>query len=204
MRDKKHFTLDNDTTASTPGNITFMLHVWLIHRPIGPLIFIFSFLLFNLIAGFAKPVVLASILIFISIGVWYWISLKEHYQADSNAGIVISVSPPLVAVATDLSKYGDEGYPVLKIIKYSPRRAITIGEKIGTVAVYEDRDEDSDHWSNFFPLPIEYATNRQCEIIREVSRYPKEQWELIASALPLIPKPYKPGLYRINDELSRW
>lgn len=203
MKEDEKYTLDNDTYASTPGEVSFNPTVWIKHRPLVPATSALGLLTIFMIYGITSKISLIFLISLIGYAGYSWIKIKEHYTADSNGGVVVSTNPTLVAVSTDMSK-GNGYYPAIKIIRYTPKRPVRIGDKIGTVSVYEDNYEYKDYWSNFYPLPIDYATDNPVEIHNEIERYPQEQWDDIKYGLSKISKPYKPGYYRINDVHTDW
>jgi hypothetical protein len=82
---------------------------------------------------------------------------------------------------------------------------IKIGARVATVAIYtEAEEEDSDYWGDFFPLPVEYATNNALEISNELDTYPEEHWSILKNGINELNKPYKLGLFRIELETSDW
>ncbi len=203
MNSDKKITLNNDTYASNPGKVEFNKRVWLKHFFLVPFLIVLS-----IITSIILMVMVSlyfSILVFVTIFIHeiYWVKFKEHFTADSNGGVIISTSPPLAAVSTNLSKYGGN-YPVIKIIDFKVRRPISIGEKIATVAVYKGSGDEMLHWSDFYPLPVEYATNNQDEINTALLSYPSEQWEDIERGVAELKTPYKIGLYKVEKSSSDW
>ena len=203
MNNEKTYTVDNNTFATNPGNVILNPLVWIKYNILTPLILttslIFSIWLtisisfwFFIISG-----------LFIGINLFYWRRQKEHFRfGDSNGGIVVATNPTLIAVTTDLTK-GFGEYPVVKIIRYKAKGEI--GDRIGTVALYSASDDDKmQHWIDFDPIPINYATNNIAEIDRAIKSYDTEQWKKIAERLLQVPKPYAVGLYKINEETSDW
>ncbi len=202
---KKKYTLDNNTVASNPGKINFKQFVWMKYNYKFVLIIIPMFLLSIYVAVSYSKYFYVVTVILVLINELYWLRLKEHYSADSNAGLVISTNPKLVAVYTNLTKGYGGNYPVIKIINYKVRRPVDIGERIATVAVYSvGENDDLGCWADFFPLPADYATDNKNEIEAEINSYPQEQWQKIYDGLSEINKPYKTGLYKIELTSSDW
>jgi Protein of unknown function (DUF3239) len=134
----------------------------------------------------------------------YWVYVKEHYTADSNGGVVVSVDPPLVAVLTDLAVAGGS-YPAIKIIKYKVKRKISIGDKVATVSTYKWPEEINQHyWDDFFPWPVEYATNNAADIKKELDGYSSDDWCNLSIAIDQLDKPYKVGLFRVELRGGEW
>lgn len=203
MSDRKKYTLDNSTEASNPGKIEFNHLVWFRHKTISVLILfsfipIFAFLSFKFSYFFIIGLAIAAL-----INLFYWVRAKEHFTADSNPGLIVSESPPLYAVYTDLTK-GFGHYPVIKIQKYDAHKSVKIGDKIATVAVYSNGNgDDSPCWSDFFPLPVEYATDNQDSIRQEMESYSDQSWLNIDNALENI-NDISVGLFKITNKNSNW
>ncbi|MFD2095444.1 DUF3239 domain-containing protein [Corallincola platygyrae] len=201
-------TLDNDTFASTPGMISFKPGVWFKHDR-KKIISLVLFLLTSVLFGFfVTKIAFLFVPVACYMNWYYWIAASEHFTADSNGGIVISKNPTLVAVSTNLAKFGGD-YPVIKVIEYKPSKFVRVGDRIGTIAVYEAHEDDDgesfiNHWVDFEPIPIDYATDDRSEIRREIARYSDEQWEDIESGVSQLTKPYSPGLYRVHIADSDW
>lgn len=127
-----------------------------------------------------------------------------------NPGAIVSLEPPLIAVATDVGLSGD--CPVMKVLPH-PIRAMTggtghVGQRIGTVASYItssvnlatlslDHDNIGNHWTDFDPTAIECGTSDAGEIKRVLDSITADRWEMLNEGLKQIPKPIQRGLYRI-------
>lgn len=203
MGNNKKYTLDNNTKASNPGEIVFDYWIWLRHNTL-PAIAFFSFLpIFIVLSIKFSFWFLIGLAISVLINLFYWIRAKEHFSADSNPGLIVSVLPPLYAVYTDLTK-GLGHYPVIKIQHYKGRGSINVGDKIATVAVYADGEGDeSPCWSDFFPLPVEYATDDLNSIQSEMNSYSDEDWRDLTEGLNEISK-IKDGLFKLKTADSDW
>lgn len=200
---EKLYTVDNSTQASNPGNTKLNPFIWIRYN------FLHVFLLTGSLAGFAWLSYSVSwwwlIAVFLSliVNVFYWLRKNEHFRSgDSNAGLVVAVNPTLVAVTTDMTKGGGE-YPVVKIIKY--KKHASIGDKIATVALYIPSDNEGlPHWEDFFPVPMNYATNNVVVIQAALNSYDKQQWADLELRLKQVPFPYTEGLYKVNTTTSNW
>lgn len=203
MKEKKKFTLDNSTVASNPGKIQFDYLVWLQHKPGVALFLFFLLVLFLILSMLSHAFFFVGVLSMIFINAFYWVRVKEHFSADSNPGLIIAESPPLYAVYTDLSK-GVGCYPVIKVQRYRAKKASRVGDRLATVAVYADGGgSGSASWSDFYPLPIEYATSDAKSIQRELSRYSSKSWEQLYAGLDQLGIP-KVGLYKLKTDRSNW
>lgn len=196
--------VDESTVASNPGNVVFNPLVWLKFHTKLTYGVLFTVLLIAVLMTFASFwLVLPALVVFLPKVNYFLRYKKEHFLfGDSNGGIVISDDPKLVAVTTNLSKYGGS-YPVVKIIDYKGKSIL--GERIGTVALYfGSEDEGCPHWIGFDPVPIEYATGNKKEIQAAIESYENSQWTEIKKRLKQVPTPYQKGLYRIEEENSNW
>lgn len=199
---KKRF-ICNETVASTPGGIRFDPFVWIKYNRAAAYLSAGSVILFLIISYYYMAFLFAAVVF--AYKTWiFWTYSAELFTADSNAGLIISVKPPLAAVATNLANAGGD-YPVIKVIEYKVKRRVRIGDRIGTIGLYEQSDdENSVYWSDFFPIPIEYATEDRQQISAELQRYPGSQWEAIRRGVSQLDKPYKTGLYRMDQLDSDW
>lgn len=199
---RRKLTIDNSTVASNPGKIRFKPLVWLKYKWPTASLFLLALVIMALLAVFTDHVVFNVLaIVAVVVNVIYWIRCKEHFTADSNPGLVISIHPPLVAVWTDLTK-GIGNFPVIKVIPYKVKRAIELDDHIGTVAVYSHGN--GPHWSDFNPIPIEYATEDRRDIDREVDNYEEWQWGVLQEGIAELARPYRPGLFRVHEAESDW
>ena len=201
----KNYTVDNDTWASNPGNAKLAPLTWFIHDW-KTIVFLCAVLIFsiNLTLNLSIWFIFLSIII-LTIKVFYWIRKKEHFKSgDSNPGLVIAVNPTLVAVTTDLTK-GWGSYPVVKIVKYSTLKNVSLGDKIATVALYTSSgDEEIEHWIDFNPIPLSFATKNEKTIERAMASYDEKQWNDLNQRVKKLKQPYKEGLYIAEIENSNW
>ncbi len=211
MGDKK-YTLDQSTSASNPGKIKFKPSVWVWHDTKNVVTYAALFLVplvLTILHSWLWGLLALSAL---ALNIYYWLHVSEHFSADSNLGVVISVDPPLVAVYTELQKYGNAYYPAIRVIDYKVSKPIKFGDEVATISVYQDDDDDSymniehepDFWVGFRPLPVEYATDNAEEIQAELDSYPVGQRALIMALVEQLPKPYEQRLYKVNVENSSW
>jgi Protein of unknown function (DUF3239) len=128
---------------------------------------------------------------------------REHFSFGCvNPAIVVSQSPPLVAVATDLRKW-DEPYPVIKILA-QPLHTISggvppIGTRLATVALYcAGAEAKQDHWVDFNPIVVNCITDNQTDIDRVFNSIQREDWQDLEMGLRRVEKRTQPGLYFVN------
>ena len=204
MERSKPSTINDGAYATNPGNVTLKPVVWFCHRTKTVL----GLLAIVILSAFAALIysyyVFGVTVLAILINFFYWWHKAEQFKyGDSNAAMVVSTEPPLLAIFTDLTK-SDGLYPVIKIIPYHTKKTIRYGDRVGTVALYYDYSEPREYWEDFNPIPIDYATNEQVEIEKAIHSYPEQQWALIEKGISEIDIPYKPGLYRVDIHSSDW
>lgn len=202
--DRGIFTLDSDTVASNPARVRVMPFVLMRYMPKSVLLLIP--LLASLVFTFEVSLLwgfLPSAFFFV-INYFYWRRKSEHFAyGDSNGGIVVSENPKLIAVTTDLSKgFAGGSYPVVKIIPYKGKGKLN--DRIGTVALYEGTSSCTPHWSDFFPVPVEYVNNNKAELNAVLCSYSEESWEVLENRIKQIGQPYKEGLFKLSAEDSSW
>jgi hypothetical protein len=112
------------------------------------------------------------------------------------------VKPLLVATLTDLTA-GDQPYPAVKVrrepAKRFPGDALKVGRPVVCVSRYDGASGDR-CWSNFHPRPVQCATASEAEVKRLLKEVPASQWEALQAAIRRLPKPLRPGLYRLTDD----
>jgi Protein of unknown function (DUF3239) len=158
------------------------------------------YVLFGLLLNFAFIHGLFGVLKLLN----YWLtSRREHFSFGCvNPAIVVSQSPPLVAVATDLRKW-DEPYPVIKILEQPlqtiPGGVPAIGTRLATVALYwAGAATQQDHWADFTPIVVNCVTDDQTDIDRVFNSIQREDWQDLEAGLRRIEKRTQPGLYFVN------
>lgn len=203
MKDRK-ITLDNNTQASRPSEITFQKWTWFRHHKAAVLTLVFLLALSIYLGVAVSRWYFVLFFFMVMIHEWYWLRAEEHFTADSNPGLMVSVSPPLFAVYTDLTK-GVGHFPVIKVLPYRSQKPVSMHQRLATVAVYSDRgSRDLPHWDDFFPLPVNYATADVQSIKNELNRYDEVSWANLEMGLQQLPTTPKPGLYRLQSESSNW
>lgn len=200
---QRSVTLDDSAQASNPGGLSVERIRWFSSYPLWPLIWLLSAALFLILALLAHwlfwiPVALLTLMNWL-----YWTKVSDHFMHGcANPGIVVSLDPMLIAVATDLTK-GQGEYPVVRIIKKELSsicgKPPQVGALVPTVALYyEGSKPNQPHWATFDPRPVDCATSDPSEAQRIAASFSKEDIEELKRWLSQVPKPYKPGLYRIK------
>ncbi|NOX52962.1 MAG: DUF3239 domain-containing protein [Planctomycetes bacterium] len=130
-----------------------------------------------------------------------WRSL--FWEFDLCPGVVLDGEVGLIAVWTDLTTGRDRyDYPAVRVLKTPLHRAVgrvlKRGTRLATVASYTGSPLER-RWRNFHPIPLHCGTRDTRAIANARSRIPDEAWEELAYAVRLLPRPFRPGLYLVDD-----
>lgn len=198
MRD---LTVDNNSQASTPGRLAASRLQWFRCYPKWPLIWLIALVLFALLSAIHSKGWLFLAVPVLAMNWLYWVRVREHFGSGNVCpAVVISTSPLLLAVSTDLST-GGSPQPAIKVIKV-PRASLTmevvqVGDRVPTVALYSRAPESSDSWQDFDPRPVGSATSDRATVEAVLTRIPEEYWEelhLWKSSVPNL----RIGLHRVR------
>lgn len=126
--------------------------------------------------------------------------LMEHFKlGEAKPAIVVSTRPCLIAVE---HQFDDKGQPrrFVKIVRIKLSsiggRPIELGEHMATAILLQPTSSFLPQF-NFFPLPLEYAT-QDAEKIRKIKdRFHTTEWESLKEAIENVKKPFKPGIYEV-------
>ena len=158
---------------------------------------------------------IVMVLVFLNIIIWVvtgkffsdivrlLIHIREHFRYGCvNPAIVVSQTPPLIAVATDL-RVRDKPYPVVKILT-QPLHQIRggtppIGTRLATVALYCDGGNPW-HWVDFEPIVVNCVTDRQSDIDNVFRSIAQEDWTDLELGLQKVRNRYQPGLYFVEGK----
>ena len=206
-REERAITLDSSARASNPGRLRVSVLRWLTFKPKWPSIWFGVGLLSIVAASWLHWLFWIPSTLLILLNVLYWIRVREHFWGgDANPGLVVSVDPLLVAVATDLTQ-GVGAYPAVKVFEASlPRMGgerPEVGSRIATVSLYSPGMNDAPHWGDFIPHPAQYATGDDGRIEELMQTFSAGDWSRLQRCLKQVPKPYRPGLYMIDEESGR-
>ncbi len=140
------------------------------------------------------------------LGLYWWIQRAKFISGCTNPAMVVSVSPLLVAVLTDLSM-GQTGrkWFYVKVLE-QPLDSMTgegpnMGQRQASVATYH-QGENSEHWTNFWPVVVNCVTWNEEDIARVFSTITSADWQQLDAGLRQIPRPFSPGLYKVELEIS--
>jgi Protein of unknown function (DUF3239) len=132
---------------------------------------------------------------------WLCVIQDKFLYGCINPALVVSHSPYLVAVSTDLS-LGGTPYPAIKILE-QPLDKIKAGlppinTRLAAVALYFG-SYSRPHWDDFSPVVIDCVTNNKADIERTIARIDREDWADLQNGLRQVKTPLTPGLYFINS-----
>ncbi|QDU91534.1 hypothetical protein Pla175_49630 [Pirellulimonas nuda] len=204
-----------DSLASNPGKVPFNPLRWYRHQPLGLIVgggvaaLALALWLGLSLAGMKAsiptkdggetPIWLFAPASLATMAFYAWLAARKFNSGDANPGVVVSLSPALLAVPTDLTQ-GGGSYPVVKIVpiklKASGGQPLQLGTRVATVATYAmPPNKHAGHWSDFYPYPAEYATGDPQALQRLLASFTQTQYEFLQQALTRIERPFKPGLY---------
>jgi hypothetical protein len=131
--------------------------------------------------------------------------IRPHFrEGDVCAGVVVCEAPLMVASMTDLTM-GEGAYPAVKIHR-EPRRRFTdaaakLGSPVASIARYYGYPglKLIKNWVDFHPMPVQCATANEAEPARVLREISASRWAELQAALPRLPQPFRPGLYRLWD-----
>jgi len=195
---------EQHTVASTPGGVTLNIFKWLYYDPIWPFLFAVLLLaLFPVLKIIPSSIGAGWMMVGMVLNVGYWSrAIGRFKEGCANPGIIISLSPLLIAVYTDMSK-GDGDYPAVKIMKTRMPRVgkapFQVGMRVPTVALYSAGMLFSGmmkpHWIDFYPVPVACGSWSDREVERVKQAIPKEEWEMLETWVKEHPQTAQPGLY---------
>lgn len=199
-------TVSEGTYATNPGRLSVNYLRWLRHKPKWPLIWI-TLLLLSVAVVTWSPGFLTGLFFMLvaACNFFYWRRVGDHFRyGNTNPGIVVGLEPTLIAVLTDLSM-GEGEYPVIKIVEVNIKRSagepLKLGAYLPTVALYDHpASDDSAHWSDFFPLPADYATGDIAKVLFLLATFERSDFDELKAGLKHIAQPYQPGLFVLWPE----
>ncbi len=133
---------------------------------------------------------------------WLCVIQDKFLYGCINPALVVSHSPYLVAVSTDL-RLGGTPYPAIKILE-QPLDKIKAGlppinTRLATVSLYFG-SYSRPHWDDFSPVVIDCVTNNKADIEQTIARIDRETWADLQDGLRQVKTPLTPGLYFINSD----
>ena len=205
--DKQLYTVDENSVASAPGELTVSRIRWALRYPVWPvslaLLFVATYILTKVHwSGYVALFIAGTANFF------YWKRIEEHFRVgDANPGLIVGVNPLRIAVRTDLSK-GIGHYPVIKIFREPPSSRFgeglnVIGKRVVTVSLYCDDEDDAPHWSDFHPTVVEPIAKNPRDVERLMASFTDEQWRTLDEGLARLTVKSL-GLHRLRMGESGW
>ena len=191
----------SNSAASNPGMFRVSYLRWFKAFPKWVLIW-HSLLIASLLMTIFVHWAFAILVLFFAWAVrLYWHRVKYQFISGCvNPGQVVSLRPPLVAVVTDLTKGGSDclvakvlQQPLAKMAGGMP----SLGQRVATVAYYNEINSELDHWDDFEPIVADCVTGNREDLSRVLASIDQESWQELQLGLTQIPSPPQPGLYRI-------
>lgn len=202
-------TLDDSALASQPAGVRVSLWRWTKRYPKWPLLLVSSFVLSVLACIFVDGMFLVAVPLAVLPNIYYWNRVREHFlHGDANPGVVVSTSPLLIAVWTDMRKEAGTSYPMLRVFEEPPAKewgdAPAVGTRLATSALYGiGDDEDTPYWESFEPRPVEPVAASAEEARALLESFSPERWERLERAVAKL-KPLREGLHRVEVASSSW
>ena len=207
--------LSGDTQASNPGNVKVDVLFTFLNYPTGTLVMVaIACVLLGLGAWFFMgPNGGKSGSGFLALGVgtlgicawgWYTFSRNMIYGC-ANPGVVVDAEKGLVAGITDLDCGIGKEHWVVKIT-WHPLSKMTGGPaqdgmRVGTVATYMG-DPSKGHWETFEPWVVNFITRDKKRVKKVLSTFSARDWALLNEGFREVPTPYKPGQWRVLEDLD--
>lgn len=196
--------LNNTAMASFQGNMTVNIFQWIKYYPKdvikGISYLIFSFILMKYVHWSLGILFIVAVLY----NIWYWYACYFRFRGgDVNPGKIISLSPTLVAVRTNLTK-GVGDYPVLEIIQTNlPEEDLIINKIIPTVAIYHNNPHGYPFWAEFFPVPIIHGIKDRLKLNYFLKNFSSNDLDSLNKAIDEVGIK-KIGTYKLNANTSDW
>ncbi|MCP4504388.1 MAG: hypothetical protein GY822_31115 [Deltaproteobacteria bacterium] len=131
-------------------------------------------------------------------------------MGDANPGIIVSTSPLLLAVRTDLRKGPNLCFPVLKIVPSSKARcwgpAPQEGQRVVTVALYSEHlgEQRPPYWLDFDPISPEPYVDSFLETNGLLNSFGDDEWDALEQGILEMNSKWIPGLHRLEQESTDW
>jgi hypothetical protein len=203
--------MSSGTTASIPGHVKVD---WLQTFGSWPLYTIVTILVaigvgasttFSVVQkqGRLEIAIVIGVIAGVAVLLFTWIPWSRvMIYGCANPGIVVDADRGLVAVTTDLDCGIGVTFQVIKIVKQPlhrmPDGPPKNGQRVGTVAGYTG-DGKKGHWDTFDPIVVGCTTPDPKVIERVLKSFSEEDWVTLKLGLKEVPKPYKPGQWRVLE-----
>jgi hypothetical protein len=190
--------IDTNTVASNPGGVRVNPFRYARHFPKWPTIWGVG-LLASIALAMVRPGQFVWAIFLLVFNIIHWLQVMAHFRLGCvNPSVVLEVNPLTLAVSTDLTTGGDL-YPAIKILTHPAPADVNLkkGDRCATVAVYQG-SSNADYWEDFTPRLADCVTADRATVKRVVESIPAEEWAALEAGLAQVPKPLKPGLYRVK------
>lgn len=194
--------------ASHPGGIDVSLLRWCLRYPKWPVILLGGALGFAVAAVLVHWSLWLLAVPFAACFVLYRIRIRSHFQnGNASPGRVISTSPLLIAVRTDLTM-GRGYFPAIRVIREKPSsrwpEPLEVGQQVATCALYHKAGEDDGtHWDTFDPRPVEPVASDPQAAASLLASFPPHQWDQLDRGIGELGSPTE-GLHRLELGKSDW
>ena len=136
--------------------------------------------------------------------IWYWFTAFNKFKGgDMNPGKVISVTPTLIAVASDMRKFSGD-YPILKIIEAKlPKEDLELHKIIPTIALYNDNPHGYPFWAEFHPVPVVHGIKDKNHINSILSNFSETDIQTLNDYIDKAGTKAV-GIYKLDETTSNW
>ena len=200
-RDLRRLQQQSQSAASNPGRLRVNFLRYAYCFPTWPAVWLSLLLLSLGLTVFVHWVFVLLLLPAVVLNFLYWRQVRARFIAGCvNPGRVVSLDPPLIAVATNLTRSGDASCTAIKILRHPLGRLKSVkrklGEPLATIAFYDAWSEEGSHWNDFSPVAANAATGKVAELQRLKSSLSSDDWNELDRGLQQVPRPFEPGIYR--------
>jgi len=198
----KH-TVDNTTHASTPGQIQISKRKYFNYIKLTGFMRLKYHLLFSFPQNFLFKLFHSDNIVFD-----FTQKTEQFKYGCLNPTVVINKDKGLIATFTNLTSYGTDITPVIKISK-EPLELISNveiknGKKLPTVALYmrNVQDEFATAWSDFDPKVANCFTDDLEACNKLLSRISANGWKCLENGLNQIDNKERTGLYYVDLDVE--
>ena len=199
-QDLRTLQQQSQSAASNPGQMRVNYLQYARCFPKWPLIW-FGFFVVSILLVLVHWAFAVLVLAAIAMNVFYWRRVRALFIAGCiNPGRIVSLEPPLIAVATNLAKGPGADCTAIKVLPHPLARmrdiALRVGEPLGTIAFYGAWTDEATHWNDFDPIAVNAATSSSQEIQRILATLGPDDWSELDRGLQQLPQPFESGMYR--------
>ena len=134
--------------------------------------------------------------------------LTNHtYQGHASPALIVSTSPNLALVHTDLSRHDDNAeYWAIRVVKLNKKKAngmnYGLNEVVTSISRYGSGSEDNHqvYWDDFSPVIVEDVLKIQSEAQEIKATFDDDEIIEIKNIAGSLPKPYEKGLKFYKEE----